>query len=135
MRSDVAIAIDNQLELRQELETFLATYEKATNSRDFTKVDPFIADDATFWFTNGTFTGKESIRKAFEDTWAHIQDEAYTISDIRWVAANDSVTVCAYTFKSDGIVDGKRQIYEGHGTNVLKRLDGKWRIVHEHLSK
>jgi len=122
-------------ELQHELEIFLEAYEKAANSRDFNQVDPFIANDALFWFTNGTFNGKESVRKAFEDTWAHIQDEAYTISDVHWVAANDSVAVCTYTFKSDGIADGKRQVYEGKGTNVLKRFDGGWQIVHEHLSK
>jgi len=29
----------------------------------------------------------------------------------------------------------KRQVYEGKGTNVLKRINGDWQIVHEHLSK
>lgn len=121
--------------MNDELQTFLAAYEKAANSRDFSQVAPFIADDATFWFTNGTFTGKENIRKAFEDTWAHIQGESYTISGVQWIAANDSAAVCTYKFKSDGMVNGKHQIYEGHGTNVLKQLEGSWRIVHEHLSK
>lgn len=133
MKDDATTTINDPL--RHELDAFLAVYEKAANSRDFDQVAPCIADDATFWFTNGTFNGKDEIRKAFEDTWANIQDETYTISDVHWVAANDSVAVCTYKFKSDGVVDGKRQIYEGHGTNVLKRLGDGWQIVHEHLSK
>jgi ketosteroid isomerase-like protein len=129
-----AIPLDVK-ERQHELQTFLVAYEKATNSQDFSRVAPFIADDATFWFTNGTFVGKDEIQEAFEDTWQHIQDETYTISDVDWVAINDLVAVCTYRFKSDGLVNSKRQIYEGHGTNVLKRLGDSWQIVHEHLSK
>lgn len=130
-----AITIDDRIELRHELETFLEAYEKAANSRDFNEVDPFIADDATFWFTNGAFNSKENIRKAFQKTWLHIQDETYTIADVQWIAANYWVSACTYKFKSDGMVDGKRQVCEGRGTNVLRRINGSWRITHEHLSR
>jgi len=130
-----AITINDKIELQRELDTFLEAYEEAANSRDFSKVAPFIADDATFWFTNGQFSGKEAIRKAFEDTWQNIQDETYTISDVKWAAATYWASACTYAFKSDGIVDGKRQVYEGHGTNIVRRIAGRWRVVHEHLSK
>lgn len=70
-----------------------------------------------------------------DPTWAHIQDEVYTISNMRWVACSYWVSACTYTFKSDGMVDGKRQVYEGYGTNVVRRIGGRWRVVHEHLSK
>lgn len=130
-----AITINDKIELQHELGSFLEAYEKAANSRDFTKVAPFIADDATFWFTNGEFNGKPSVQKAFEDTWANIQEETYIISDVQWVARNYWVSACIYRFKSDGIVDGERQVYEGKGSNVLRRLNGSWRVVHEHLSK
>lgn len=130
-----AITINDKIELQRELDTFLEAYEEAANSRDFTKVAPFIADDATFWFTNGQFSGKLDIQKAFEDTWKNIQDERYTISDVKWVASTYWASACTYRFKSDGTVDGKRQVYEGHGTNIVRRIAGRWRIVHEHLSK
>jgi len=130
-----AITINDKIELQNELDTFLKAYEQAANSRDFSKVAPFIADDASFWFTDGQFKGKAAIQQAFEDTWAHIQDEKYTISNTHWVARNYWVSACTYVFKSDGMVDGKRQVYEGHGTNVVRRIAGRWRVVHEHLSK
>lgn len=125
----------DQNELRHELETFLKAYEKAANSRDFNDVAPFIADDAVFWFTNGEFKGKFAIRQAFEDTYASIQNETYTISDVEWVAVDHHMAVCIYKFKSDGLVNGKHQIYKGKGSNTLKRIDDSWYIVHEHLSK
>lgn len=130
-----AVTINDRLELQHELETFLEAYEKGSNSRDFNNVVHLIADDATFWFTNGQFMGKAAIQKAFEETWSHIKDETYAISDVRWVAQNYWVSACTYKFKSDGIVHGKRQVYEGQGTNILRRIAGNWRIVHEHLSK
>lgn len=130
-----AITIDDSIELRHELDTFLETYEKAANSKNFNEVVPLIADHAVFWFTDGTFEGKEPIRKAFEATWGKLQDETYSVSNIEWVVASYWNSVCIYTFKSESIVDGKRRVYEGRGTNVLRRLNGSWRVVHEHLSK
>lgn len=133
--SHSVILADDSAELHHELDAFLRGYEKAANSRDFSNVAPFIADDAVFWFTNGEFKGKPAIQQAFEDTYASIQDETYIISDVEWIAVDRQVGVCTYRFKSDGLVNGKRQIYEGKGTNTLKRTDGSWQIVHEHLSK
>jgi|GEM_PF-464292 len=130
-----AITINDKLELQRELDTFLKAYEKAANSRDFDQVAPFIADDASFWFTNGQYQGKQEVRKAFEETWENIKEEIYTISNIRWVGKNYWVSACSYNFKSDGIVNGERQVYEGKGTNVVARIKGRWRVTHEHLSK
>jgi ketosteroid isomerase-like protein len=129
-----AITINDKLELQHELDTFLEAYEKATNSRDFNNVAPLIADDAIYWFTNGTYVGKDVIRKEFEETWDRIKDEKYTISDIKWIATNYWVSSCVYSFVSNGIVDGKPHTFSGLGTNVLKRIGGNWRMVHEHLS-
>jgi ketosteroid isomerase-like protein len=130
-----AVTINDKIELQHELDTFLEAYEDAANSRQLKKVAPFIAHNAVFQFTNGTFVGKQEIKRAFENTWGNIKDAQYTISNVRWIVATYWVSVCSYRFKSDGIVKGKRQVYEGYGTNVLKRVDGNWRIVHEHLSK
>lgn len=118
-----------------ELDSFLKSYEQAANSCDFDNVAPLINDEAVFWFTNGTFTGKQAIRQAFEDTWSKIKNEVYAISNVEWLANNDDIAVCVYDFTSDSIVNGERQVYKGRGTNVLKKSDGNWQIVHEHLSK
>jgi hypothetical protein len=85
-----AITINDKLELQRELDTFLKAYEAAANSRDFTRVAPFIADDASFWFTNGHYQGRVEVQKAFEETWKNIKDETYTISN-RMVSSRGSV--------------------------------------------
>lgn len=129
------ITINDKIELRHELDTFLEAYEKAANSRDFDNVAPLITKDAVFWFTDGTHEGREAIQKAFQDTWTKIQDETYAISNVQWLVATYWNSVCSYTFRSEGITEGKKHVFTGRGVNVLKRLDGGWRIVHEHLSK
>lgn len=127
------ITVNATDEVKYELRTFLEAYEKAANSRDFSNVAPFIADNATFVFTNGTFKGKSAIQKAFEDTWQKIQDETYSISDVEWMKTGYRNAACTYRFRSDGIVDDKQQVYEGTGINTLKRIDGNWRIIKEEL--
>ena len=44
----------------EEVSIFLKNYERAANSRDFDQVTPYISDLAIFWFTDGTFAGKEA---------------------------------------------------------------------------
>lgn len=129
------ITVNATDEIKFELKTFLQAYEKAANSRDFKKVAPFIAENAEFIFTNGTFKGKKEIQKAFEDTWNKIQKEKYTISDVVWTKTGYRNSMCEYSFESDGIIYGKRKIYSGKGKNTLRRIDGNWRIIEEHLTK
>jgi|SRR5579863_3216460 ketosteroid isomerase-like protein len=112
-----------------------AQFEAAANGTDFDQVAPLIADDAVYWFTNGSFEGLAAVRGAFEDTWETIQDETYRIEDPRWIAVSDTVAVCIYRFTSNGSVDGRPFSATGRGTNILAKSDDVWKIVHEHLSK
>ena len=105
-----------------------------SSSRTSWTVLPLISDDARFWFTNGRFEGVSAVRRAFEATYDTIREEKYTISDVKWPVATYWNSVCAFNFRSDGVVAGARRTYEGYGTCILKRLNGSWRIVHEHLS-
>ena len=118
-----------------ELDPLLKDYEKANNSHDWTNVEPFVHPDASYFFTDGTFLGLGEIKQAVSDTFARIQDETYTVSDIEWVVAEADVAVCRYSFHWKGVVDGETTEGSGRGTNVWKMTDGKWQIIHEHLSK
>lgn len=122
-------------EVEGELENFLQEYERANNSHDWSNVKPFIASDATYWFTDGSYNGIEEIRDAIETTFATIQNEVYEIRDITWPATTDRIAVCTYTFAWKGIVDGEATFGNGRGTNVLRKSGDSWQIVHEHLSK
>lgn len=126
--------LSNNLQTK-ELIKFIQEYERLANKCDFNLLIPFIDEYAVYWFSNGTYEGIDAIRKAFEETWSNIQKEKYTITNVQWLLATDNEAVCIYDFHSDGIVKGKRQKYNGRGTNLFKKVDGKWKIIHEHLSK
>jgi uncharacterized protein (TIGR02246 family) len=121
-------------DLITELSAFMADYGRAANSHDVAQVLPLIADDATYWFTDGSYRGREEIAGALERTFAAIQDEVYEIRALEWVTLADEIAVCRYRFCWRGVVDGEPRAGRGRGTNVLAKRDGTWQVEHEHLS-
>ncbi len=120
--------------LTEQLNAFLKNYERANNSHIWAHVAPMIAPEATYWFTDGSYRGREEIQSAVETTFNRIQDEVYEIHDVSWPVVNETTAVCTYSFSWKGTVDGIRQSGHGRGTNVLQYNNGHWLIVHEHLS-
>ena len=118
-----------------EVSAFVKKYEEATNSHDFNNVRPLIAPEAVYFFSNENLFGIEAIEKAFTDTFNTILDEVYSIRDVQWLAVSETAAVCVYNFHWIGTIDGERKEGSGRGTNVLVKRDGKWLMVHEHLSK
>lgn len=118
-----------------ELDIFLRNYEQATNSHDFSKIKPLIAENSVYWFSDGSFEGLNAIQKAFEETWDKIQNEIYSIRNVRWISIADNQAVCVYEFHWTGKIEGKKLRGVGRGTNVISKTNGKWRMLHEHLSK
>jgi ketosteroid isomerase-like protein len=120
--------------MMNNLTAFMQAYEAANNSHVWANVEPFIAVDATYWFTDGSYSGRAEIRAAVEATFTKIQDETYRITDVRWPLKTDTAAVCTYRFSWEGIVDGAKRSGTGRGTNVLEKRGDAWQIVHEHLS-
>ncbi len=115
-------------------EQLMDEYALRTNTHQFSAVAELIAEDAVYWFNDGSFVGVDAIRQAFEKTWASIRDEIYSVEDVQWIGIDESVAACIYTFRWQGLVDGKTVRGSGRGTTVLRRRDGRWLVVHEHLS-
>lgn len=121
--------------MTQDLTNFIQAYESVNNSHIWENVEPMIAPDATYWFTDGSYTGLDEIRQAVEATFTKLQDEVYKIFDVHWPVVTGAAAVCTYRFSWQATIDGKPQSGSGRGTNVLEKRDGSWVIVHEHLSK
>ena len=121
-------------DLTAELTAFMAGYARATNSHDVAEVQPHIAPDASYWFSDGSFQGLAEITRAIERTFATIQQEVYTISDLHWILVSNEHAVCRYRFSWTGLVGGQPRSGAGRGTNVLERRNGNWLMLHEHLS-
>ena len=126
--------VTNQVPLESELTLFMGEYERANNSHDIERVVPFLAEDATYWFSDGSYQGIEEIRSAIEKTFATILDEVYEVRDLEWPVLTPDVAVCRYRFAWTGVVDGEPRSGQGRGTNAIVRRDGGWRMLHEHLS-
>lgn len=113
---------------------FMQEYEQRTNTHNFQEVVPLIADDAIYWFSDGSFHGVDEMRQAFERTWDVIQNERYEIEHIQWLISNEKTAVCTYMFHWQGIVEDQSAQGEGRGTSVLAKVKGEWKVLHEHLS-
>ncbi len=120
--------------LERELTAFMRAYEAANNSHAIGRVLPFVAEDATYWFSDGSYEGIDRITAAIKRTFATILDEVYEVRGLEWPVLSADVAVCRYRFAWTGLVAGERQSGQGRGTNVIVRRDGVWRMLHEHLS-
>lgn len=121
-------------ELRVELDGFMAEYGRRTNAHDVGRWRELVADDATYWFTDGSFEGIEAIADAVQRTFDEILDEVYTITDIQWVCATVECAVVRYRFHWVGYINGHQHEGRGRGTNAMAKRDGRWQMTHEHLS-
>lgn len=115
-------------------EEFMRTYERVTNTHNADKVVQLVTEDAVYWFNDGSFLGIEAIHNALTKTWDTIQNEEYRIEDVRWIAHDDNCAVCIYTFHWRGLIEGQSAQGKGRGTSVLKKINGEWKVAHEHLS-
>lgn len=115
-------------------ERVLADYIRATNSHDFRTVAPLIADDALYWFPDGSYLGKAAIAKVFEATWKQVPDEIYSVDRIRWLTLSETSAAVSYDYHWRASYRGKPAEGGGRATNVLEKRKGHWVIVHEHLS-
>ena len=112
----------------------LQEYERRTNTHCFAAVAPLIADDAVYWFTDISYRGRDTIRQAFERTWAFIRDERYTIDNVHWLDEDEHTATCIYTFHWQGMTLHGPAEGSGRGTNIFRKQDGHWQVIHEHLS-
>jgi uncharacterized protein (TIGR02246 family) len=117
-----------------EVTSFMREYEAASNHRDLDLLASLIADDATYWFTDGSHQGIAAILAALEATFAVIHDETYEIRDLELVTVTQEAAVCRYRFAWKGVVNGEPRAGSGRGTNVVVKRDGTWQMLHEHLS-
>ena len=111
----------------------LSAYIEALNTQSWEQIEPQVAEDAVFIFTEDTFTGHAAARTAFEKTFALIQDEHFSLHDLIWTVVTDNVAACRYEFRWRGLINGQESSGGGRGTTILRKTKGRWLIAHEHL--
>jgi ketosteroid isomerase-like protein len=113
----------------------LKQYEAKINLHDFDQLAPLISADAIFWFNDGSHSGLDEIRSAFEATWSKFPLEHYWLEDMTWIAPGETAAGCTYHFRWKAMVGGRALSGGGRGTTILRNEHGVWKIVHEHLSQ
>ena len=119
---------------RAAVEAFMKDYERLTNRHDAEAWCELIAQDATYWFTTGSFVGKDAVKAAVKHNFDVIDDEVYRIDDVEWVTVTEDTAVVRYRFNWVGYQVGEQISGAGRGTNVMVKRDGQWPMLHEHLS-
>jgi len=117
-------------------DAFMRTYEAATAAHELEATLALIADDAVYLFSNeSSHVGKPAIREALHTNFAAIKAEDYRLEGLRWLATSDDVAACVYEFVWSGEINGEPASGRGRGTSVIRRVQGEWRVAHEHLSR
>ena len=113
----------------------LAAYVAATNTHDFDAVELLLAPECVYYFGNATRRGTTQVCDYFEDTWRQIVDEVFEVDDVVWVQQTPDAATAVFRYRWRGMWDGRPASGEGRGTDVFERRDGRWLLVHEHLSR
>jgi ketosteroid isomerase-like protein len=114
-------------------DTALKAYVKKLNTHSWDQIGPCVAEDSVFIFTEDTFVGKAAAKAAFEKTFKLIENEVFSLHDIVWTVVTDDVATCRYEFRWKGLIEGHEASGGGRGTTILRKVDGRWLIAHEHL--
>ena len=117
---------------------FLNHFEDVAMKEDFNLLRDMIDERAYFRFNDGDFVGRQAIQAAFEKTWRGdptVRKARFYLSDIVVLSTDASSATATYTYNWEGSQGGREFKIQGRGTRVLLRENGKFRIIHEHLSR
>lgn len=117
---------------------FLHRFEALAEKEDFALLRDLIDERAVFRFNDGDFVGRAAIQAAFEKTWRgdpSVRKARFYLSDIVVVTVDEKTASATYTYHWEGTQGERAFAIKGRGTRVLAIDDGRFRIVHEHLSR
>lgn len=117
---------------------FLHEFEQLAEKEDFSLIREMIDEHAYFRFNDGDFVGRAAIQTAFERTWRGdptIKKSRLYLTDVTVLTVDEHTATATYTFNWEGAQGDHQFAIRGRGTRVLMHEDGRFRIVHEHLSR
>ncbi|EGP4915547.1 DUF4440 domain-containing protein [Enterococcus faecium] len=113
----------------------LEDYIMRINTHDFKQVNEILTKKSLFIFTDQICSTPNEIQNYFENAWIEIRDEVYAANEVRLLFEDNHTKVYTYIYEYSGY-DCNDQYVKGKGkaTNVFCKIDGSWKLVHEHLS-
>ena len=117
---------------------FLTHFEEMAMKEDFSLLEDMIDERAYFRFNDGDFVGRKAIQAVFEKTWKGdptVKKARFYLSDIVVITTDKTSASATYTYNWEGTQGSREFKIQGRGTRVLAHEGGRFRIVHEHLSR
>jgi ketosteroid isomerase-like protein len=117
---------------------FLNHFEELAMKEDFRLLEDMIDERAYFRFNDGDFVGRKAIQAVFEKTWRGdptVKKARFYLSEIVVLTTDRASASATYTYNWEGAQGGREFKIQGRGTRVLANEGGRFRIVHEHLSR
>lgn len=117
---------------------FLQEFERLAELEEFPRIREMIDEHAYFRFNDGDYVGRPAIQAAFERTWRGdptVEKARFYLSDITVLTVDERTATATYTYNWEGSQGDQAFSVRGRGSRVLVRELGKFRIVHEHLSR
>lgn len=121
--------------LEAEVTAMLDASADAWNAGDLDGYISYYADDATFAGSTGLVHGAETIRQRYaESYWASGSPEdalRFEVLEVRGTGPGSAMLFGRYILHDRTTEEATGT---GYFTLVLRRLDGSWKIVHDHSS-
>lgn len=117
---------------------FLLEFERLAEKEDFALIRDLIDENAYFRFNDGDFVGRAAIQVVFEKTWRGdpgVSKARFHLSDVVVLTVDARSASATYTWTWEGSRGDQPFSLRGRGTRVLAFDGGRFRIVHEHLSR
>lgn len=122
----------------ESVSAFLVEFERLSEQQDFALIEDLIDERAFFRFNDGDFVGRAAIRAVFEKTWrgdASVRKSRFWLSNIVVLTTDETTATATYDWTWEGFQGDCAFTILGRGTRVVRREGGRFRIVHEHLSR
>jgi hypothetical protein len=117
---------------------FLNHFEDVAMKEDFSLLQDMIDEQAFFRFNDGDFVGRKAIQPILEKTWRGdptVKKARFYLTDIVVLTTDKGSASATYTYNWEGSQGSREFKVQGRGTRVLAYEGGKFRIIHEHLSR
>ena len=117
---------------------FLAEFEALAEKENFELIEGMIDEQAYFRFNDGDFLGRPAIRAAVERSWRGdptVRKVRFYLTDVVVLSTDERSASATYTYNWEGAQGDRQFAFKGRGTRVVVLESGRFRIVHEHLSR
>jgi PhnB protein len=119
----------------QQISQILAQWKEAMETKNAARAVAFYADDAAMFTLApplGTKGMQQQALQAWFDTWKGGLE--YEMRDAELVAGDDIAYCHSYTRMVGTKTSGEQNDVWFRATATLRKIDGQWKITHEHTS-